>query len=203
MDKIDLKKDLQQLYNPSAKVISVVEVPPLQYLMMDGAGDPNTSPLYQSALEMLYAVSYTLKFKVKKEGGVDYTVMPLEGLWWTDDPSRFNLQEKDLWKWTAMILQPDFVTPEQVQAACAEVERKKGVSTAELRFESYREGLAVQIMHIGPYSAEQPTIARLHTYISENGFALNGKHHEIYLSDPRRNPPEKLKTVIRQPVRRI
>lgn len=102
-----------------------------------------------------------------------------------------------------MILQPDFVTPVQVHAACAEVERKKGVSTAGLRFESYREGLAVQIMHIGPYSAEEPTIARLHTYILDNGFALNGKHHEIYLSDPRRNPPEKLKTVIRQPVRRI
>lgn len=139
---------------------------------------------------------------MKKKLGIDYIVMPLEGLWWTDDPSRLDLKDKSTWQWTAMMVQPEWVTADFVQHAMEEVRKKKSFSLANVRFESYAEGLAVQIMHIGPYAAEEPTITKLHAYISDNGFEPNGKHHEIYLSDPRRTPPEKLKTVIRQPVRR-
>lgn len=201
MSTIDLKKDFKQLYNQSAKEVSVVDVPPMNFLMIDGAGDPNVSVEYQQAMEALFSLSYTLKFRVKKITGVDYAVMPLEGLWWTDDPSQ--LVDKGLWKWTAMIMQPEFVTAELVAEALAEVREKKGLAALDrVRFETYHEGLSAQIMHIGPYDAEGPTIARLHSFIRESGYEPWGKHHEIYLSDPRRTAPEKLKTVLRQPVRK-
>ena len=203
MSKVDFKKKLKHLYKPSAKEVSVVDVPPMNFLMIDGAGDPNISPEYKQAIEALYSLSYALKFKVKKDIGVDYVVMPLEGLWWTDDPSQFSMSNKELWKWTAMIMQPEYVTPELFEKTLAEVRRKKGLPALDkVRFETYHEGLSVQIMHIGPYAAEEPTIARLHRFIEENGYELNGKHHEIYLSDPRRTAPERLKTILRQPVRR-
>jgi len=202
--KVNLKKAWKHLYNPSARKITVVEVPPMNFLMVDGAGDPNTSPEYQQALEALFSLSYTIKFKSKKEAGVDYVVMPLEGLWWTDDPARFSLDDKSLWQWTAMMMQPEHITATAFEEARTEVRRKKELPALErVRFEAYREGLSVQIMHIGPYDAEGPTIARLHRFIEENGYEPNGKHHEIYLSDPRRTAPEKLKTVLRQPVRKV
>jgi len=201
MSKVDFKKDLKHLYNPSAKEVSVVDVPPMNFLMIDGAGDPNVSLEYQQAMEALFSLSYTLKFRVKKIIRADYAVMPLEGLWWTDDPGQ--LADKSLWKWTAMIMQPEFVTAELVAEALAEVREKKGFAALDrVRFETYHEGLSAQIMHIGPYDAEEPTIARLHSFIRENGYELSGKHHEIYLSDPRRTAPEKLRTVLRQPVRK-
>jgi len=201
MGKVDLKKTLKHLYNPSAKVVSVVDVPPMNFLMIDGVGDPNVSPEYRQAMEALFSLSYALKFRVKKEIGVDYVVMPLEGLWWTDDPSQFSMTNKAIWKWTAMIMQPEYVTYEFFEKALAEVKRKKGLPTLDrVRFETYHEGLSAQIMHIGPYAAEEPTIAKLHSFIRDNGYELNGKHHEIYLSDPRRTAPEKLKTVLRQPI---
>ena len=203
MGKVDLKKDLKHLYNPSAGEVSMVDVPPMDFLMVDGAGDPNASVEYQQAMEALFTLSYALKFKVKKSVGVDYVVMPLEGLWWTDDPSQFNMDNKAIWKWTAMIMQPEHVTAEMVAEVLEEVREKKGLPALErVRFETYHEGLSAQIMHIGPYAAEEPTIARLHSFIRENGYEPSGKHHEIYLSDPRKTAPEKLRTVLRQPVRK-
>lgn len=203
MSKVDLKKDLKYLYNPSAKEVSVVDVLPMNFLMVDGAGDPNVSLEYQQAMEALFSLSYALKFRVKKITGVDYAVMPLEGLWWTDDPSQFSMSNKGVWKWTAMIMQPEFVTVELFAEALDEVREKKGfVALDRVRFETYHEGLSAQIMHIGSYAAEEPTIGRLHGFIKENGYELSGKHHEIYLSDPRRTAPEKLKTVLRQPIRK-
>ena len=202
MAKIDHKKELKHLYRPSAKQVSVVDVPAMTFLMVDGRGDPNTSLAYQQALEALYSLSYTLKFKIKKGAGVDYTVMPLEGLWWTDDPSLFSLSDKDSWSWTSMLMQPEVVTLEAVEEALVEVEQKKDPPALDrVRFEAYHEGLSAQIMHIGPYAAEEPTIARLHRFIAGEGYALRGKHHEIYLSDPRRTAPERMRTVIRQPIR--
>lgn len=202
MTKLDLKKEWKQLYNPSAKECVLVDVLPFNFLMIDGAGDPNTAPAYTAAVEALYSVSYTLKFMLKKGAeAVDYAVMPLEGLWWAEDMSTFSTERKNDWLWTMMILQPDFVTPAQVEAAKAEAMRKKELpALPNVRFETFHEGRAAQIMHLGPYAAEGPTVARLHAFIKERGYALAGKHHEIYLSDPRRTTPEKMKTVIRQPV---
>ncbi len=203
MPKIDFKKELKHLYKPSAKEVVLVDVPPMNFLMIDGRGDPNTAQEYKDAIEALYAVSYALKFMIKRgEAGIDYTVMPLEGLWWTDDMSQFSADNKDIWKWTAMIMQPEYVTGHLVDAALQEVERKKNPpALSKIRFETLHEGLAVQIMHIGPWSAEEPSIERLHAFAKENGYELRGKHHEIYLSDLRRTAPERLKTVVRQPVR--
>jgi len=200
MKKIDLKKELKHLYNPP-KEIALVDVPEMNFLIIDGAGNPNTSQEYQNAIESLYAVSYTLKFMVKKEKAVDYVVMPLEGLWWTEPMSQFTMENKDMWQWTAMIMQPEYVTEELFNRAVEQVQIKKNLpSLSKIKFKSLHEGLSTQLMYIGPYSAEGPTIEKLHNFIEENGYELRGKHHEIYLSDPRRSAPEKLKTVIRQPV---
>jgi len=204
MSKTDLKKELKELYSPSAREVSLVEVPDMNFVMVDGAGDPNTVPEFQQAIEALYGVSYTLKFTIKKAGlGPDYTVAPLEGLWWAADISSFELGEKDKWIWTLMIAQPDFVTTDMVDEAIKALkDRKDPLALSKLRFEPLREGLCVQIMHIGPYAEERPTLEKLHTFMQSNGYEFNGKHHEVYLSDPRRTAPEKMRTVIRQPVRR-
>jgi len=200
--KVDLKKELKHLYNPSAKEVSVVDIPSMNFLMVDGKGDPNNAPEYADALEALYTVSYAIKFKIKKtHDAVDYVVMPLEGLWWTDDMREFSIEDKDAWKWTAMIMQPEeYVSKELFEEVKIEVERKKGLSAIpKMRFEAFREGLSVQIMHHGPFSEEGPIIEKVHRSIEERGGKPNGKHHEIYLSDLRRTKPERLKTVIRQP----
>jgi len=202
MKKVDLRKELKHLYNPSAKEVTVVDVPPMNFLMADGEGNPNTSEHYRHAVEALYAVSYALKFMIKKGvDATDYAVMPLEGLWWADDMARFTVDDKDAWRWTMMIRQPEFVTEELVQEARSQVEKKKGPLPAlpKMRFESFHEGRAAQIMHHGPFSEEGPTVERLHGFIEGQGNKLSGKHHEIYLKDPRRTAPERLKTVIRQP----
>ncbi len=202
--KLDLKKgDLKPLYFPPVNAVALVDVPPLHFLMIDGSGDPNTSPAYRDAIQTLYGVAYALKFLSKRAAGIDYTVMPLEGLWWCADMARFSMDAKDDWLWTAMIMQPDHITAAMVEQALADVRAKKDPPALyRLRFESYHEGLAAQIMHIGPYAAEGPTIERLHGWITANGYDFHGAkhHHEIYLSDPRRTAPEKLKTVVRQPV---
>ena len=202
MEKIDYKKELKHLYKPSAKKVEVVDVPTMNFLMIDGEGDPNRSESFQDAIEVLYPLSYTLKFMVKKgEIGIDYRVMPLEGLWWADDMSSFSAGNKDAWKWTLMIMQPDFITKGMVQEAMEEVKTKKDpVSLPMVRFESFSEGKAAQIMHIGPFSEEGPTIEKVHSFIEENGSRRRGRHHEIYLSDMRRTAPEKWKTIIRQPI---
>lgn len=203
MPKIDFKKELKELYRPSAKAFSIVEVPAMNFLMIDGAGDPNTSQAYQDALQALYGVSYPLKFMSQQELGRDYVVMPLEGLWWAEDMETFTAEsDKNAWLWTAMIMQPEWITEDMVERAVARVREKEDSPALEqLRFQVFDEGLSAQILYVGPYADEGPTIARLHAFIAENGYELHGKHHEIYLSDPRRTAPEKLKTVIRQPVR--
>jgi hypothetical protein len=171
--------------------------------MVDGEGDPNTSPAFTHAVEALYSLSYTLKFSLKKSPQpVDYGVMPLEGLWWADDPGAFHRKDKSTWKWTAMIVQPDFIDSKEVDAALHEVRRKKNPAALErVRLETLTEGTAAQILYVGPFADEGPTIQRLHDFIHAAGKELCGKHHEIYLSDPRRTAPEKLKTVIRQPMK--
>jgi len=203
MKKLDLRKELRHLYSPSAKEVALVKVPKFNFLMIDGAGDPNTSKAFRDALQALFTLSYTLKFMVKKEKKIDYPVMALEGLWWSDDMSAFELGRKDRWKWTVMMMQPGPVTKAMVRKAVKAVQAKKQLpALASVRFEPYAEGPSVQIMHIGPFSAEGPTIAKAHAFAREHGYELSGKHHEIYLSDMRRVRPEKLKTVIRQPVRK-
>ncbi len=202
MDKIDLRKELKHLYQASAKAVMQVEVPPLKYLMVDGEGDPNTSQAYAQAVEALFSVSYTAKFMVKKgPQALDYSVMPLEGLWWADDMAVFADNDKAKWKWTMMILQPDLVANDIIDAALAEVRRKKKLPGIDrLRLENFSEGLCAQILHIGPFCEEGPTIERLHAFIDTRS-NRTGKHHEIYLSDIRRADPKYWKTIIRQPMK--
>lgn len=202
MAKVDLKKEWKHLYNPSAVEVSVVDVPPMNFLMVTGSGDPNASQEYLEAVEVLFTLSYALKFRVKRSTGTDYAVMPLEGLWWTDDLSQFSMSNKRLWKWVAMRMRPGYVVAETVAEALDELRKKRTYAAlACVRFESHHEGLSAQIIHIGPYAAEEATIARLHRFIAESGYRPSGRHHEIYLSDPRRTAPEKLRMVFRQPVR--
>lgn len=200
MEKIDLKKALKELYRPSARDVAEVNVPPLDFLMIDGEGDPNTSPAYQEAVEALFSVSYTVKFAIRKDRNIDYGVMPLEGLWWADDLATFLRGEKAAWKWTLMIMQPSFVTRQSIESAARALQAKRDLpALAKLRYEKFHEGRCAQILHIGPFSEEGPTIERVHAYIGSRS-SLRGKHHEIYLSDIRRAAPEKWKTVIRQPM---
>ena len=202
MEKIDLRKALKHLYQPRAGEVVEVEVPPMNFLMIDGQGDPNTSKEYSGAVEALFSLSYTLKFMLKKgASAVDYAVMPLEGLWWADDMSTFGTADKSNWKWTAMIMQPEFVTQALVRDALLELQRKKTLDAlSRLRFESFVEGRCAQTLHVGPFSAEGPTIERVHAFIAAAGCKRVGKHHEIYLSDIRRADPAKWKTVVRQPM---
>lgn len=200
-EKIDLKKSMKDLYRASVKAPAVVEVPTLRYLMVDGEGDPNTAPAYAEAVEALFSVSYTVKFMVKRgPQAIDYGVMPLESLWWSDDPSAFLTGAKDHWQWTAMILQPDFASDALIGEAIGEVRKKKKLTGVDrLRLGQLTEGRCAQILHVGPFSEEGPTIERLHAFITDRS-ALRGRHHEIYLSDLRRTEAEKWKTIVRQPM---
>ncbi len=201
--KLDLKKEMKEFWLPPREPV-IVKVPAMNFLMIDGEGDPNTAQQYQDAVQALYSVAYTIKFALKKSAkGVDYTVPPLEGLWWVDNMELFSVERKSDWKWTMMIMQPGAVTEALVKRAVEEAGKKKELpALSRLRFECFEEGPSAQIMHIGPYAAEKPTVARLHAFIQANGYRRRGKHHEIYLSDPRRGDPAKMKTVIRQPVER-
>jgi len=206
MANLDLKKTMKHLYAPSEKEASVVTAGPLPYLMIDGEGDPNTSAQYVEAVRALYVLAYAIRFACKAAGNV-FTVMPLEGLWTLgrDPDVEFTLTSDDKaeFTWTLMILQPDFVTEAIVAEAVVATRKKKNpASLSEVRYEVHDEGEAAQIMHRGPYSAEGPTVAKLHQFIEDNGWALVGLHHEIYLSDPRKVAPERMKTVIRQPFAR-
>ena len=203
-EKIDLTKDLKGLYFPSAKAPVLVEVAPMSYLMLDGSGPPGTLQ-YQAIVSALYSLSYTLKFAVKKQQGIDYGVLPLEGQWWAPEGQEFRMDARDNWQWTMMIRQPEWITAELIEAARAQVIKKLGgtaaaTEAARARLEVLDEGLAAQILHIGPYDAEPPVIQRLHEFVAEQGYRLRGKHHEIYMGDPNRTAPEKLKTVLRHPV---
>jgi len=179
----------------------LLTVPPVAYLMVDGAGDPRTVPAYPDAVGTLYAVSYGLRALAKAAGLEPWPVMPLEGLWWTDDPTRFSLDRRDEWRWTAMIAQPPVVTAESVADAVAAAVRKgRAPAAAGLRLEVLDEGDCVQVMHHGPYAEEAPTVAGLHAAVADAGLTLRGRHHEVYLTDPGRVAPEKLRTILRQPV---
>ena len=214
MQRLDLKKDLKYLYLPSARKIEMVEVPAMNFAMIDGAMEPDqapgTSPLFQENMQALYGAAYTLKFtaKLRKDNPVDFPVMALEGLWWVEDGT-FDIQKPGNWKYTVMIMQPAVVTPEMFSDGLAQMRRKKGDQPAfsRLRLERFSEGLCVQTMHIGPYAAEPATVQNMQVFIRENGcqdmVGLGGKHHEIYMGDPRRADPAKLKTVLRHPVRKV
>lgn len=201
MAKIDLKLDLKTLYQASARAVVEVDVPPLTYLMVDGMGDPNTSPAYAQAVEALFAVSYAAKFLVKKgPQALDYAVMPLEGLWWADDMAAFLGSDRSQWQWTMMILQPDFVSAATIDYAKSETQKKKNLPAIDrLRLETFEEGHCAQVLHVGPFSQEGPTIQRLHDFIQGRSSRI-GKHHEIYLSDIRKAAPDKWQTILRQPM---
>lgn len=200
LQKLDYKKDLKHLYGPSARRVVEVVVPALDYLMIDGMGEPGSEP-YAQAVEALFSVSYTAKFMIKKgAAAIDYAVMPLEGLWWADDMTAFTAARRDEWRWTMMIMQPPVVDHVTIEAAIAEVERRKKLpAVPKLRLETFTEGKCAQILHVGPFSEEGPTVERLHEFIDERS-ALRGKHHEIYLSDIRRADPKNWRTILRQPM---
>lgn len=203
MDKIDFKKTMKELYVPSAKGFALVQVPPMPFIMIDGEGSPD-GEAYNRAVQWIYSVVYPIKFMAKKKLGKDFVAPPLEGLWWADDMSAFVADKKDDWKWRSMMMLPTWATSEMFEEAVTKAEGKLGQRPDSLRMEEFEEGLCVQIMHIGPYSEEAPTIAKMHQeFIPQNGLTENGHHHEIYLSDPRRVAPEKLKTVLRQPVKKL
>jgi hypothetical protein len=211
MKVLDLKKDLKQLYQPSAKKVEILKVPRLQFAMIDGAIEkgaaPGFSAGFQQATAALYGIAYTLKFMLKKRktNAVDYPVMALEGLWWVED-GVFDISIKDNWHYTLMILQPDAVSRDVFDQGLAEVRRKRGDTPAlgKLRLASFEEGWCMQVMHIGPYADEPATVERMKAYALGNGYrdcvGTGGKHHEIYLGDPRKANPSKLKTVLRHPV---
>ncbi|HEY6890679.1 MAG TPA: GyrI-like domain-containing protein [Solirubrobacter sp.] len=200
MTKLDLTRDLRELYRATTRPV-IVDVPKLRYAMLDGHGDPATEPGYRAAVEALYAVSYAAKFAVKRSGGPDCKVMPLEGLWWALDMAAFRTGDRAAWQWTLLIAQPDPVTAGVFEAARDDAAARHGADPiARVRLETLAEGQAAQVMHVGSYSAEGPTIERLHAFIAEQGLDPVGRHHEIYVSDPRRTAPERLRTIIRQPV---
>tara|TARA_B110000858_G_scaffold198538_1_gene266485 strand:- start:2397 stop:3005 length:609 start_codon:yes stop_codon:yes gene_type:complete len=201
MQKIDYKKELKEFYKPPSKRVVEVDVPEMNYLMVDGAGEPG-SETYIQAVEALYSVSYTLKFMIKKrDDPLDYGVLPLEGLWWAKDMPDFVNGNRSNWIWTMMIMQPELINSKHVDAAIEEVRRKKNLPALEIiRYEPFTEGRAAQIIHIGPFTEEGPTVEKVHSFIHDNGRKLSGKHHEIYLSDIRRAAPENWKTIIRQPM---
>lgn len=202
MGKVDYKQELKHLYRPSTKKVKIVDVPEMNFLLIDGKGDPNTSQTFKDAIDVLFPLSYTMKFIIKKgETGIDYSVMPLEGLWWADNMSSFCMDNKDDWEWTLMIMQPKIVTREIFEDAIERVRKKKNrISLPMVRLESFKEGKVAQIMHIGPFLEEGQTIEKVHSFIENNGSQRTGKHHEIYLSDIKRVAPEKWKIIIRQPM---
>ena len=202
VEKLDLKKARRELFTAPVNRFVPVEVPSVSYLMVDGHGDPNTSAAYRSAVESLYAAAYTIKFACKARGR-DFVVMPLEGLWSAPDPESFVARRKDEWDWTMMIMVPDFIDGEALDAARPRVAEKLGTVPDSLRLERLEEGLCLQAMHVGSYDDEGPLLALLHDEIMPaGGYTFAGRHHEIYLSDPRKVAPEKLKTLLRQPVRK-
>jgi len=203
-EKYDYKKALKSLFNPSAKEPQVVEVPPMQFLAIEGKGSPNDNPEFEAAVAALYGCAYSIKFARKKAAvEPEYSVQPLEGLWWLEGGSAENWQTapQSQWRWRLLIGQPDFITQADLAAAKAEILKKKGTDASAVRLERFDEGAAVQILYFGPYKDEHPTITKMHEWARAQGYELHGLHHEIYLGDPRKTAPEKLKTILRMPVR--
>ena len=206
MQTLDLRKELKYLYQPWAREPVLVDVPPMQFVMVDGAIEPDqspgTSPLFAENMQALYGVAYTLKFtaKLRKEEPLDYPVMALEGLWWVED-GRFDIRQPGNWKYTIMIMQPPQISEEMFREAVFKAsEKRPSPAFARLRLATFHEGLSVQVMHLGPYSEEPATVARMEAFARERGYRLRGLHHEIYLGDPRSADPAKLKTVLRHGV---
>jgi hypothetical protein len=198
--KLDLKQELFLIFDANTKEVQFVEVPKLQFLMIDGEGNPNSDESYQNAVECLFSVSYTLKFAYSERQ--DYKVMPLECLWWMDDMTEFSQASIERWRWTAMIMQPSFISPAMVEMAKMDAGKKKTLHALPfLHLKQWEEGFCAQVLHKGTYASEESTIARLHEAIAAKGYSLNGKHHEIYLNDPNRTDPDRLKTILRQPVK--
>lgn len=210
MTKLDLRKELKHLYSPSARMVEIINVPCFKFTMIDGQMEPGavpeTSEAFHDAMMALYGISFTLKFmsKLHKTDPIDYRVMALEGLWWTDS-AEIDFEDKDNWKWTLMMLQPDHITIEMFQEAVASLRMKRGDNPilSKMLFELFQEGLCMQIMHVGPYDLEPMTVARMNDFAHDNGYRLRGKHHEVYLSDPRRAKPERLRTILRHPVEKV
>ncbi len=200
MTAIDLKKTYRDHYTATDEP-ALVDVPPRPYLMIDGDGDPNTSEAYRNAVAALYPLAYGLRAAIKHSTGVAYTVLPLEGLWWVDDVTQLDHGDKSNWHWTSMICLPDDVTAEMAAEVLPAVTRAKKLVAGDLaRVEMFGDGAAVQVLHRGPYADEGPTIARLHAHIEEHRYTFRGRHHEIYLSDPRRSDPARMRTILRQPI---
>ena len=209
MQKLDLKKELKYLYQPPSKQVTVVQVPRFNFAMLDGQIEagvlPGNSPDYQNTMGAIYGTAYTLKFmsKLRKDNPIDYPVMASEGLWWVLS-GEFDFQTKEPWQYTMMISLPNFVTLHMFDKAIAQLKKKKGNPAIDkLRMESFEEGLCMQITHIGPYADESRTLELMAQFASENGYRTRGRHHEIYMGDPRRANPEKLKTVLRHPIEKI
>jgi hypothetical protein len=207
MEKVDFKKKYRSLYQPSADIVKLIDVPAMRFITIDGHGNPENSKDFQDGLEALYALAYAVKMVFKKidppPGYYDYTVPPLEGLWWVVDMEKFTRARKSDWRWKLMIRQPDFVTEHLIYELIAEIIPKKdNPSLQQIKYEIFDEGLSAQIMHVGPYVEEIRTITKINEFNQAHGYVINGKHHEIYLGDPRRAEPDKLKTVIRYPVKK-
>lgn len=202
MEKRDFRKEFKRLLTPPVGTFELVDVPAMTFFMVDGSGDPNLAPAYRDAVEALYAASYTLKFMSKATLSRDYVVPPLEGLWWAEDMASFEGRRKDDWSWTMMIMVPDFIDASMARQAVDAAAKKRALpGLSKLRMARLEEGRAAQTMHVGPYDAEGPILAYLHeTFLPENALTEAGHHHEIYLGDPRKTAPEKLKTILRQPV---
>lgn len=201
MRNYDVKKDRRDLYT-ATRSFAPVDVPAMNFLMADGAGSPNTSPFYRDVVQALYATAYAVRALAVGELGQKHTVGPLEGLWWSEDLGAFAARDEDAWQWRLMIVQPDWITRELFAAGLARaVEKKAPAAAGRVRFEAFHEGPSVQILHIGPYDQEGPTLARLHDeHLPGEHLRPRGTHHEIYLSDPRRTDPARLRTILRQPV---
>ncbi len=205
--KLDLRKQYKHLYSPSAKAVSAVDIPELPYLMVDGQIEPGVGPsdseAFRASMDAMYGVAYGLKFmsKLRKEDPLDFTVMAVEGLWSTESGDfRFG-DDSDSWLYTLLMLQPDHISPEMFQEAVEKAaEKRMNPALERMRLERWEEGLSIQIMHIGPYADEPRTLTMMDTFAEENGYSMRGRHHEIYLGDPRRAKPEKLKTILRHPV---
>ena len=201
-EKVDLKRSVEG-FRAKRGEFEVLRLPQLRYLMIDGSGDPNTAPEYAEALEALYPVAYKLKFASSRQLGRDYVVPPLEGLWWADDMRSFTTgRDKSRWSWTMMLMVPEWIERPMFEAALAQAGTKQPPSRlGDVRLEALSEGLCVQTLHVGTFDDEGPVLDRMHReFIPQQGLRMTGKHHEIYLSDPRRTAPEKLRTILRQPV---
>lgn len=209
MQKLDLKKELKYLYQPPSKQVTIVQVPRFNYIMLDGQLEPGVlpgdSPNYQNTMGALYGAAYTLKFtsKLRKDNPIDYPVMASEGLWWVLS-GNFNFQTDEPWRYTMMMMLPEHITKAMLDEAIAELKKKKdNPAIDKLRMETFEEGLCMQITHIGPYADEPRTLELMAQFAEENGYRTHGRHHEIYMGNPQRAKPEKLKTVLRHPIQEI